>query len=391
MRRLYVATWGNPLEWREVDYQCDGRGVRRGFASAVCAEADKYVVHVLDSVVTASGGGQGRPLNPHAVEAAKKAGLKVVEKDGAVHVEPPQCEKWREYARRYVEELLRRIGIEGTVVVTAAVGRLSNKTYRGTPDLILSELIWGLWQAVKELGEPKGQLDIHLDVTHGINFMPTAALWAARLVASIALAAGYDKVVLKAYNSTPNQWHYVEVFTEEVTHIQFPRPPRSPAAKALYYGAPIHYAHLCKEEQCHEPPTAEPTCVDNEVHYPQPRTTPLQLYEILLTQAGCPQSIPTLKQLKDWHLVKVLPPTASMVVRHELSAIQKALGRRKIGKCTKLIEILPYAAGDPNPCQDDNRNFVAHAGLLADHTELCPHGDDYQIKIEEATMKCLQK
>ncbi|HII46806.1 CRISPR-associated DxTHG motif protein [Pyrobaculum aerophilum] len=390
MKRLYVATWGNPLEWQEVEYQCDGAR-KRGFASAVCAEADTYVIFVLDSVITAAGGGRGKRVNPHAVAAAKKAGLRVNEVGEEVSVEPPQCEGWRAYARRYVEELARVIGIEAAVVVTAALGRLGRRVFKGNPDIMLSELLWGLWQAVKGLGAPKGQLTILLDVTHGINFMPTAALWAARLVASIALAAGYDKVVLQAYNSTPYEWHYVKVFSEEITHIQFPQLPKSPAARALYYGAPLHYALLCREIPWPSPPAVEPRCQGGEIHYPPLGVKPLQLYEELLTAAGCPPRTPTLKELMEWRLVRVLTPTARKVVHHELNSVYNALRNRKLERCTKLAELLPYAFEDPEPCVEDNRNFVAHAGLLASHTELCPHGDDYQIKVNlNAAMPCLE-
>jgi len=42
-RRLYVATWGSPLNWRWAKYKCGGKE-REGFSSIACAEADRYVV-----------------------------------------------------------------------------------------------------------------------------------------------------------------------------------------------------------------------------------------------------------------------------------------------------------------------------------------------------------
>ena len=45
----------------------------------------------------------------------------------------------------------------------------------------------------------------------------------------------------------------------------------------------------------------------------------------------------------------------------------------------------------PPPCEDDNRDFVAHAGLLDSYTKICPHGDDYAIEIMEETYSCLKK
>ncbi|MGC9119734.1 MAG: CRISPR-associated DxTHG motif protein, partial [Thermoproteus sp.] len=234
-RTLYLATWGNPLEWQEVEYECGEGERKKGFASAVCADADRYVIHVLDSVIAASGGGAGRPVNKAAIEAAREAGLEQREDGGRVSIAPPDCEGWRDYVERYVRGLAARAGIEESrtaVVATAAVGRLGGRTYGGTPDLMLSELLYGLWHQVGRLGEPEGQLRLVVDVTHGVNFMPAVALWAARLAASLALAAGYERAVVQAYNATPGNWQYVKVYSEEVTHLQFPRLPARRAARA---------------------------------------------------------------------------------------------------------------------------------------------------------------
>ena len=64
-----MATWGNPLEWREVTYNCGGRE-GRGFASIVCVEADRYVVYMLDSALTA----RGRNISAGVREAVEEVG-----------------------------------------------------------------------------------------------------------------------------------------------------------------------------------------------------------------------------------------------------------------------------------------------------------------------------
>jgi len=48
-------------------------------------------------------------------------------------------------------------------------------------------------------------------------------------------------------------------------------------------------------------------------------------------------------------------------------------------------------AGGQAPCREDNRNFVAHAGLLYSFTRVCSHDNDYLIDVDEKTFVCLER
>jgi len=78
---------------------------------------------------------------------------------------------------------------------------------------------------------------MHLDVTHGVNFMPTVTLYVTRLLAGAALLYGYSKVKIHVYSATPTDWSYEEMYSEEIDHLQLLWKPSSPALRALYYGA----------------------------------------------------------------------------------------------------------------------------------------------------------
>jgi CRISPR-associated protein Csx1 len=390
-RRLYVATWGSPLNWRPVVYRCRG-GERPGFSSIVCAEADRYVVYALDSALTAaarSGEVDGRML-----EAARSSGLEVAEEGGRIAVRPAEGEGWREALRRYMRAVAGAMGREVEVVATGSRGLYGGYLYEAAPDHILAELVLGLWRQVEALGEPGGTLEMALDVIHGVNFMPTISLYAARLLAGAALLRGYDRVEISVWNATPQEWSYEALFVDSVDHLQFFWTPRLPAARALYYGAPLHYAALCREAE--EPDyRAEPKPVCGEgpcrvVYGGKPDYR--ALYERLLARAGCRDLPAALGQYRQWHVVRKLNPTARLLVQHELDDIRRRLDRRRPSGCATLADLkdmAPSRAGEP--CGEDNRDFVAHAGLLDSYTKVCRHGDDYAIQIDERTYRCLEK
>lgn len=390
-RTLYVATWGSPLNWKPVVYRCSG-GEKTGFSSIVCAKADRYVVYALDSALTAAA--KRSEVDGRILEAARGSGLEVAEEGDRVAVRPAEGREWREALRRYMKAVAEAMGYEVEVVATGSRGLYGGYLYEATPDHILAELMLGLWRQVEALGEPGGTLEIMLDVTHGVNFMPTISLYAARLLAGAALLRGYDSVKISVWNATPQEWSYEALFSDSVDHLQFLWKPKIQAVRALYYGAPLHYAALCREvEEPDYRSEPKPICGEGpcRVTYGE-KPDYRSLYERLLAWAGCRDLPGTLSQYRQWHVVKKLNPTAKLLVQHELEDIKMSLDGRRLGGCTTLADlkgIAPSRAGEP--CGKDNRDFVAHAGLLDSYTKICRHGDDYTIQIDERTYKCLEK
>jgi CRISPR-associated protein Csx1 len=398
-RRLYVATWGSPLNWRWARYKC-GEEEREGFSSIVCAEAHRYAVYVVDSALTAVA--RKTRESEKAVETARKFAeswsgvVSFRELRDSVVLEPLTGERWREALVAYVKAMAAAVGRSVEVVATGSAGLYAGRyLYRASPDHILAELVLGLWRQVKELGKPGGKLEVMLDVTHGVNFMPTISLHAVRLVANVALLYGYDQVEISVWNATPEDWHYVKLFGDSLDHLQFFWEPRHLAARALYYGAPFHYARLCEAEEPSYSTAPKLKCGERlcEVEYgkaPDFRA----LYERLLAWAGCKErkELPeTVQQYKKWHVVRKLNPTARLLVDHELDKIEELLRRTSLTGCKTLAELKGYPprrVGEP--CERDNRDFVAHAGLLDSYVKICGNG---AIVIEredlERTKRCL--
>jgi len=289
VKKLYVATWGNPLEWWQVTYNC-GEREKKGFVSIVCVEADRYVVYMLDSALTASGRKDRVLADVKEVvkELDRRELVKMEENKEYLVISPRDAGRRREALREYGKAVARRLGQEVEVVATGAKGLYGGLKYSASQDQILGELLLGLWSQVESLGEAAETLEVRLDVTHGVNFMPTVALYVVRLLATVALLYGYSKVWIRVFNATPNEWSYEEMYSEEVAYMQFPWKPGNPALRALYYGAPLHYAKLCRQVDKPSYGTV-PSLVGKTVHYvDRPgRVGYRDVYEQLAACAGC--------------------------------------------------------------------------------------------------------
>jgi len=396
---IYIASWGNPLAWRKVEYKCDGE-TKSGFTSAVCAKANHYLIYAQDSAATAT----SSTTLEEAVQCAQEAGLQAA-KEKTTRIEPSDWTNLRPTVENTPSARQRRRKDAHPIVVGAA-GRYAGYEYKAAPDQIAAEPLAKLWQAIdtKLSGAPEGaNIRLHLDLTHGVNYMPVL-LQTAQHLANILQAAGASAVTIDAYNTTPEDWHYVKVYHQHTTHIYFPQKPHTTAARALYYGAILHLTYLCGEEQPRHAPHAlqiTPHYQDRQISYtPQVQYDPV--YEELLAQAAC-RNAPktrTINTLKNWHIASKLPPNTSALVKHELKKIEEALQAQTKETCLKDLPKLADVA-KPLQCasEDDMRNFLAHAGLIPAHIRVTPHGKDWVLHLDDcgkrregksATFKCLE-
>jgi len=328
---IYIASWGNPLAWRKVEYKCNGK-TNSGFTSAVCAEANRYLIYVQDSAATAI----SSTTLEEAVQCAQKAGLQVTkEKAGdreTTRIEPSNWTNLRPTVENYVKCVAEKAGINAEIIVAGAAGRYAGYEYKATPDQIASELLAKLWQAIGDKPLKEANIRLHLDLTHGVNYMPVLLLQTAQHLANILLAAGAKSVTIDAYNATPEDWHYVKVYHQHTTHIYFTQKPHDKAAKALYYGAILHLTYLCGEEQPQHAPKAlqiTPHHQGSQISY-TPQVQYNHVYEELLAQAAC-RNAPktrTISALKNWYIVSKLPPNTSALVKHELDKISDILQKK---------------------------------------------------------------
>jgi len=121
-------------------------------------------------------------------------------------IEPSDWANLRPTVDKYVKCVAEKAGIDAHPIVVGAAGRYAGYEYKATPDQIAAELLAKLWQAIdaKLGGAPEGaNIRLHLDLTHGVNYMPVLLLHTAQHLANILLAAGAKSVTIDAYNAPP--------------------------------------------------------------------------------------------------------------------------------------------------------------------------------------------
>lgn len=207
MRKLLIATWGSPVFWKSLNYVVDG-GQERFVKSCttlvpmardVCVGNCDVVVIVLDSLVDL---GEPREKNECS---------ECCEKHGAIlSGEWKTYKELREAVERFLKEVVKCVfdfsetRLEGKeyFIIAPAIGRPGGTwRFHGSPKDYESIVLYELGKIV--LSEKYDE--ILLDLTHGINFMPSVTLKVAYRLASILLVAhtNLSQVKLKVYNSDP--------------------------------------------------------------------------------------------------------------------------------------------------------------------------------------------
>ncbi|ADN50533.1 CRISPR-associated DxTHG motif protein [Vulcanisaeta distributa] len=429
VKRVYIATWGNPLEWRAVSYKCTDedlcgsreRECRDTYSSIKCmSNADIYVIYVLDSVITASAGQQ----NPKAVECARKYSL--CANNECSKLAPPSrvgdLSGWRDLVKGYIECIVRELLGDTRnvrVVVTSLRGRLGDWEFAGgnSPDLIASELLVGLWNSIKDLITDDERLYLFLDVTHGINFMPTLTYQMTRYIATLALIKGAGEVFIRVYNALPGSFEVIKLIYENMRQLVLPQEVTDEVVKALSYGAlavipkVLSRNGACRENHINFQVDAEINHGERKVKYEHKGDIkPYNVYSKLIEEVLCGDNVfrqavgrggvIKLRDLMNHRLIDKLSDVARVVIQDELNdmynAISKAvnLGLRVYDNYYSDI-ILPMChEGFPRQCKcvgkEDMRNFIAHAGLLKNCTKIVKCDDDYCIAIDDEVLKCLK-
>ena len=118
-------------------------------------------------------------------------------------------EALREDVRGRAMDFLDRIGAgrEVDVIIAPGIGHFSHGTFRGSAMDAYNYILWRLSQIIP----PSGDLEVHFDSTHGLNYMTLLAYRALKELLGIASIA--NKVKFTAYNSDP----YVPGVTKELT------------------------------------------------------------------------------------------------------------------------------------------------------------------------------
>lgn len=476
---VYIGTWGNPLEWSRVDYICGDSSRSQGFSSIVCFnnKVSKYVIYVLDSIITAAKSVDRRGVedfkenNPayRCAEELKKS-IKVGEiNDGekqtvSITIEPREeailgkgsgggLEAWRDVVTGYVRCIAKKMNVPTDnlyVIATEAMGKFTEWEYRAaSPDTIMSIMLRGTWSAIEDLARSSSRLNIILDVTHGINFMPTVSYQVARYLASIALIAGAESVTISLYNSMPRTWSLVKVFTEEVRNIIIPPRPETRIMRAINYGAIALIPVLCSMRERREEGALDEATIDygkKTIEYQPAVNNWLRVYEDAASEALCSsRDLPqgrrirgrwverenklavSLIDLLNWRFKDKLNIVTKTLIDDQLKSIDdlskncykqlKNRPRRSSNKNDQTIMFLKMSLydlkrecegekiqgkkiqtyqeekKDKQKCKSDHdlRNFIAHVGILDTLTYLVYDAEkrDFCLVFDEELLKCL--
>ena len=211
MRRLLIATWGSPAEWFELDYtlyeeetllwQGSSCTTLVPMLEGLCTENCDAVVVALDSLVDLG------PPRTRGVPGEESACYICSESCRHLLKDlPGSYAELREVVRRFVEEVVRCLGVKARVrvVVAPAVGSPGGVwRFSGRAEDFESVVLY----EVGSMALSERYDRVILDLTHGINFMPSLTLRLAYRLASILLVAHEGLVErgveLRVYNSDP--------------------------------------------------------------------------------------------------------------------------------------------------------------------------------------------
>jgi CRISPR-associated protein Csx1 len=182
-RVLGVATWGDPRLWRYAEYVAGGKRVEAFSTLSILREVEKpvkIVVVVLDTLAAAESEGKSQDAIKSYDDIERLA---------------------RDYASQHL------CGIEAEIVVLPGIFERYDRE-RGGKRLSFesdprSEFLPLLTYIVFKKALEVDVTSIALDVSHGMNFMPTLALRATEEAAAALAAAKVSQVKVRAYQSDP--------------------------------------------------------------------------------------------------------------------------------------------------------------------------------------------
>jgi CRISPR-associated protein Csx1 len=429
MRRLLIATWGSPARWDTVRYvlRDGGETLWEGEScttlvpttESLCTENCDAVVIALDSLIDL---GSSPLKEKNACYTCSESCRHILREVPRSYVE------LRGAVERFVREVIKCLAVRARIhtIVAPAVGspgglwRFSGRA-EDFGSLILYEL--GLMALRQRYDE------IVLDLTHGINFMPSLTLRLAYHIASILLVAhsGLTEkgVRLIVYNSDPYRQHREEqeclrkfsvsintIAKDLVKSIQLihriPKPvryQRKPEGElreeverlnaelskilgltysALYYPLPLALCSVVNEVGSPLPTLEKAfklwldlievsgTSVSRALSI-----NPDAVYASLLVEAvarrlsniGYPTSIEALQELSE--LYSSVHPSYYYLINDEIGRLKEV--EKQIvstGRWTRYCEV--HRDGCREAEKPDTRTMVAHAGLQKECVEIDP-------------------
>jgi CRISPR-associated protein Csx1 len=181
MRSIFIATWGNPFIWSPVEYRYEGRSVENRSSLPLLLECvdpkpDQVLVIVLDTVAK-------EPISSY--------------NNLLDHI----CSLYSDFINERIGVDLKKSNL--SILVAPGVGRfkIDGNVFIRFDGNLSDFYAYILFRLSKIFLDCDDEVVVHLDLSHGINFMPSLTLAAIReLLSALSLTSN---VRLKIYNSEP--------------------------------------------------------------------------------------------------------------------------------------------------------------------------------------------
>lgn len=208
--KILIAPWGNPGGWKEVTYVFDGKNMKSKTSLEILQEVikpDKTIIICLDTLAE----------------------------------EGKNYKEVRENAERRIREYADKFGLSNYEVLTApGIGTFPNGIFRGDALDYYHYII-----AKLNLNFEHSNLDIHLDLTHGINYQTILTYRAIKEM--LELFSIFKKTRFKAYNADPSSPTIADKLFINVVEDTIPIP--MPSAEKISQGRPLEPVSLSSEER----------------------------------------------------------------------------------------------------------------------------------------------
>jgi len=180
MTSILISTWGDPHYWADVTYSIHGKKYPKPTKSSlpiilkhIQPAPEKVLLIVLDTVVK-------RPASSY--------------------------EDVRNFVKEYYRNFLHSLEIEIPVEIIVAPGagtfKLNNEWYAEFQGSLTDFAAYVTFEVARHILQTKDkELTVHLDLTHGVNFMPSLTYASScQLLETIAISR---TIYLKVYNAEP--------------------------------------------------------------------------------------------------------------------------------------------------------------------------------------------
>lgn len=174
---ILVAPWGNPKDWKVVTYNYNGKSFS-SFSSSL-ALANLLNIAAKDTYII---------LSSTLISDACKDYNELVN-------------KIKDNIYNFISGRDPRVTLPN-LLVSIGIGKFTKTIHKGNIDLYHNYIYFNILSILKNTNNAN-KVNIHLDLTHGINYMPSLAKDAVELASATYAAISGHKVNLHVYNSDP--------------------------------------------------------------------------------------------------------------------------------------------------------------------------------------------